>query len=57
MASSPDSWPEPESRLPIAGKVWQVSEKYNKGGPTVARALYEAIVELEVEALRLRSAK
>ncbi len=57
MTSSPDSWPQPESRLPIAARVWQVSEKYDKAGPTVARALYDAIVELEVEVLRLRSAK
>lgn len=34
-------------RLPLSASVWDIAQRYNKGGPTVTEALYEALKELE----------
>lgn len=36
-------------RLPLSASVWDIAQRYNKGGPTVTEALYEALKELEAK--------
>ncbi|CFA18900.1 Uncharacterised protein [Mycobacterium tuberculosis] len=34
--------------------VWDIAQRYNKGGPTVTEALYEALKELEAQVIALQ---
>lgn len=47
LVDDPLHWPKPEAHLHVSTNVWQTSEKFDKGGPTVARALFDAVVQLE----------
>lgn len=40
--------------LPIAAEVWDVGTRYDLGGETVVRAIYDALVRLETELVELR---
>lgn len=41
-------------RLPLSASVWDIAQRYNKGGPTVTEALYEALKELEAQVIALQ---
>lgn len=41
-------------RLPLSTSVWDIAQRYNKGGPTVTEALYEALKELEAQVIALQ---
>lgn len=44
-------------RLPLSASVWDIAQRYNKGGPTVTEALYEALKELEAQVIALQRSK
>jgi hypothetical protein len=41
-------------RLPLSASVWDTAQRYDKGGPTVIEALYEALKELEAQVVALQ---
>lgn len=41
-------------RLPLSASAWDIAQRYNKGGPTVTEALYEALKELEAQVIALQ---
>ncbi|BCO38934.1 hypothetical protein KN248_022100 [Mycobacterium paraintracellulare] len=41
-------------RLPLSASVWDIAQQYDKGGPTVTEALYEALKELEAQFIALQ---
>ena len=41
-------------RLPLSASVWDIAQRYDKGGPTVTEALYEALKELEAQVIALQ---
>ncbi len=42
-----DHWPQPDAHLHVSTAAWKTSENYDKAGPAVVRALFDAVVELE----------
>ena len=40
--------------LPISAAVWDTAQRFDKGGPTVTEALYEALRDLEAEVITLK---
>ena len=40
--------------LPISAAVWDVAQRFDPSGPTVAAAMYEALQRLEAEVIALR---
>ncbi len=47
-------WPQPAAGHTISMQAWRASESYSKGGSTVARALFDALVQLETEVQHLK---
>lgn len=45
--------PRPD-HLPLSAAVWDAADRFDKGGPTVAEALFDALAALETEVIALR---